>query len=200
MIGALSHRDRVAVLVGSIGIAAIIGGGKGLPALRRWEADISTRAVQAGQQLQNAQHGVATLRETRDSAVALDRRLSVARSDMILATTPEAAAAALAAMVEQLAEDEGVRVGTLTLRPDTVVRAGMARAGIRISAEGDVEGLAGLLYALESGDTTVSVTELTVSQAEPAAPSSRQEVLRIEMLLVTQARIQAVAPVTRRDP
>ena len=190
MILSLSSRDRAVLIAGIVAVVAIVGAGKGVPALRSWERSRIASALEARRQLALAEQGSATLEATRDSAAIRERRLGVLHAAMITASTGEAAAARLAALMEQIANEEGVTVGMVALRPDTAVRSGMVRVGVRMNAEGDVDGLAGVLFRLESHEMPILVRELIVSQSDPAAPQNRPEVLRFEVYAVTLARLE----------
>jgi hypothetical protein len=178
------------LIAGVIAIVGIAGVGKGLPALRSWEQQRIARALEMHRQLTIAARETAMLQTTRDSAAVRERRLGTLRQSMITESSVEAAAARLASIMEQIATDEGITVGTVALRPDSTIRSGMARVGVRMSAEGDVEGLAGVLFALESHGMPLVVRELTVSQSDPASPPNRPEVLRFEMYVVTLSRVR----------
>jgi len=189
MIAGLSARDRRTLLVGVVAVFVIVCVGKGLPALQRWEQERVAAANETRQRLIVAERGAAALQDTRDSADVRDRRLTRYHSRMIVAASTDAACAALAGLLERLSALEDVSVGALTLRPDSVVRAGLARVGVRVSGEGDVNGLLGLLYATETHDTLMIVRDLSVSQPDPAARSEQREALRFELHVQTLARI-----------
>jgi hypothetical protein len=77
-----------------------------------------------------------------------------------------------------------VKVGSVQLRADSAFTAdGFARVAVRLNATGDVTGLATLLGALEGDSLLIAVRELVVNQPEPAAPSTKLETLRFEMLV-----------------
>lgn len=190
MIGlGLSARDRRTIAIGALCMTSIGGVGKGVPALRRWEAARIAAATEARDQLALAERGASTLREIRDSVTSRGRRLNAHRGQLLTAGTPEAAAATLATLLEKLANEEGVDVTTVTLRPDSVVRFGLARVVVRLTAESDVDGLLGFLYAAETHTTRLAVRELAVTQPEPAAPPTRAEALRFDVVVQALARV-----------
>jgi hypothetical protein len=86
----------------------------------------------------------------------------------------------------------------VTLRPDTVIRFGLARVGARLSAEADVHQLSAFLADIESNDTPLAVREIAVTQPDPVAPEARPEALRAEIFIQTIARIQP-QPKVRAD-
>jgi hypothetical protein len=118
-------------------------------------------------------------------------RFDELRSRLIGALTPEAAASNLASIIEADASDAGIAVITVTLRPDTLVRLGFARVSVQLAAEGDISGLVELLYLLERRSLPVAVRELTISQGDPLAGTSKPEALRMDILVETVAQIDA---------
>lgn len=195
MIGlTLSPRDRRTLIVGSATIAVIFIGGNGAPALRRWEAAQVAAASATRDSLDVSSRGERGARAVRDSLGAREWQLQSFTSKLLSATTADGAAGALAARLEELARRAGVEVHTVTLRPDTITRFGLARVAVRVNAEGDVRGLIDLLFAVESNSLPLAVRELAISQNDPAAPESEMETLRVELVVATLARISPPAP------
>jgi hypothetical protein len=196
MIAGLSRRDGRMLLLGLASVGTILAAGKGTPALRHWEASSIAAAVELRGQLVAAERGATSLAEIRDSASARSRRLESLRGLLLRAPSPEAAAATLASLVERIAKQHDVDVLTVTLKPDSVVHSGFSRAAVRLSAETDVAGLLDLLFEIERTKMPLLVTELWVTQPEPAAPTSKAETLRIEIGIQTLAQVSA-SPVAK---
>jgi len=190
---ALTPRDRRTLASGVLSVGSILLLGKGFPAVRTWESARVTAAAQLRGELVTAERNDAMLPFVRDSAAERVRRLETQRARLIRGASADAAAAALGTLVEGIALDEGVDVLTMTLRPDSVIRLGMARVTVRFGAEGDVDGLMNLLAAFESHASPIAVRELSVSQAEPMAPPNRVETLRFDVTVETLARIGAAS-------
>jgi hypothetical protein len=183
MIELLSARDRRTLLVGVVSIGAIATVGKGMPAARRWQAAQLTRARVALGQEATAKAGAGSLGAVRDSASARARRLERLRSTLVRGSSPTAAAAALASLVERIAADHEVDVATVTLGPDSAARSNLAHVSVRVTAESDVRGLVDFLSAVESDRALLAVRELSLAPADPLAPTSRAETLRFEAVV-----------------
>jgi len=190
----LSRRDRRVLIIGAVAIGSIVAFGKGWPAIRTWEAARVAAAAEVRERLTVAERNAALMPFVRDSAASRARRLEALRSRLIRGASADAAAASLGALVEKIAADEGVDVLTMTLRPDTLIRHGLARVAVRFGAEGDVDGLINLLTALEGHDRPLVVRELSVVQPEPMAPASRAEALRFDLTVETVARVGSASP------
>ena len=185
----LSPGDRRTLLIGILSISLIATVGKGWPATSRWQAAELARARRALAQEAAAESGVRGVGAVRDSVVARARRLEALRATFVAGTTPTAAAAVLATLVERIAADNEVSVATVTLGTDSTVRFDLARVSVRISAESDVRGLVSFLYAVESDRAPLVVRELALTPVDPLAPASRAETLRFEAVIQSIAAI-----------
>lgn len=190
----LGARDRRVLLVGALTISLLVGLSRGLPALRAWERAQMTEARTAALQLAELRNGVASLPLMRESLVVRRARLAAIDSLLPAGASPSAVAAAIASILEQSADDNAVKVTNLQLRADSTVRVGLVRVSVRLSGVTDVSGLAGLLRSIEAGETPLVVRDLSVSQPEAAAPDSRPEALRFDVLV---AGIGRISPNTR---
>jgi hypothetical protein len=185
----LGARDRRVLGLGALTISLLIGLSRGLPALRGWDSARVAAARVSAEQLAEVRGGMRALAELRDSLRA--RRLRLAAIDSVLpaASSPAGVAAAIATAIEELADDNDVRLTSLQLRADSTIRAGRVRVGVRVGGVADVAGLAALLRAVEGGEAPLAVRELSVSQPEPAAPDSKPGSLRFDMLVAGVGRI-----------
>jgi type II secretion system (T2SS) protein M len=190
----LSPNDRRTLLLGALAVGAILIVGKGVPAWRGWERAQVERASLMSSRLTRAETRERMMPSMRERVMLERARLDEARSYMIGALTPEAAASNLAAIIEADASDAGVAILTLALRPDTLMRAGFARVSVQLAAEADVTGLLEFLAALEKKGTPVAIRELTISQADPLAPTSKAETLRLDIVAETIAEMRKSAP------
>ena len=180
---ALSSRDRRTLTAGGAAIIGLLIIARGLPALRVWEQDVRIAAASAADRIGLMRDGDQQLPVLRDTLRAWQNRLAGLDSDMLRGGSPPAAAAELASLLEAMADESRVKISTLQLRADSVSAAPISHVAVRISGIGDVSGLAGLLRAIEGGDTQLVVRELVVSQPEPAAPDTKPENLRIDLLV-----------------
>jgi hypothetical protein len=179
----LSARDRRTLTIGSFAITSLVVVARGIPALRSWDADRKAEAYSAAQQLASLRDGLVMLPTLRDSLRVRRARLAALESDLLFGASPSAIAANLASELEDLADDNAVKVTALQLRADTVAIGGLAHVDVRLTGIADVYGLAGFLRAAESDSTLLVVRDLSVSQAEPTAADGRPEALRVDMLV-----------------
>jgi hypothetical protein len=191
----LSARDRRTLTIGSFAIAFLVVVARGIPALRSWDADRKAEAYSAAQRLASLRDGLAMLPTLRDSLRLRRDRLVALESSLLVGASPSAIAANLASELEDLADDNAVKVTALQLRADTVATGGLARVDVRFTGIADVYGLAGFLRAAESDSTLLVVRDLSVAQAEPTAADGRPEALRVDMLLAAIGRIKNKASV-----
>lgn len=190
----LGARDRRVLSVGALTISLLVGLSRGLPALRAWERAQMTEARTAALQLAELRNGVASLPLMRESLVVRRARLAAIDSLLPSGASPSGVAAAIASILEQSADDNAVKLTNLQLRADSTVRVGLVRVSVRLGGLTDVSGLAGLLRSIEAAETPLVVRDLSVSQPEPAAPDSRPEALRFDVLV---AGIGRISPNTR---
>jgi hypothetical protein len=191
----LSSRDRRTLTIGSFAIASLIVVARGIPALRSWDADRKAEGYSAAQRLASLRDGLVMLPTLRDSLRLRRDRLAALESNLLCGASPSAIAASLASELEDLADDNAVKVTALQLRADTVATGGLARVDVRLTGIADVYGLAGFLRAAESDSTLLVVRDLSVSQAEPTAADGRPEALRVDMLVAAIGTIKSKASV-----
>jgi hypothetical protein len=117
---------------------------------------------------------------------------------LLIGATPAAIAAQLASVLEDLADDNALKVTAMQLRADTVATAGLARVEVRVTGITDIIGLAGLLRAIESDETPLVVRDLSVSQPEPVGSDARAEALRVDLLVASIGTIDGERRESRR--
>jgi hypothetical protein len=156
---------------------------RGMPALRSWETKQATAASSAMDDLGRLRGGLRALPEIRDTLRARRRRLVALDSTLLNGMSPSSIAAALASVLESLAEDNAIKITALQLSADSVVIDGLARVAVRVSGVSDVTGVVGFLRGVEGGTIPLVVRDLSVSQPEPAAPESKPEALRVDVLV-----------------
>jgi len=187
-----SSRDRRALLLGVV----VIGGGSGLsvggPRFKAWESEQAARATAATNDATLATASAKSLPVYRDSLRVRRARLASLDSTLIEGNSPAEAGAALSSLVADLAESAEVRIASLQLRGDTTVSGGFSRVAVRVVGTSDITGLATLLHDIEAGSMLLAVREMIVSQPEPGAPASRPEMLRVDLVVETLARIRFV--------
>jgi hypothetical protein len=188
---AMNARDRRALLIGIVGMSSIVGVGRGVPSLLRWQRARVDAAAEARSQLRYEQAAARLLPSIEDSLRARRARLIALDSVLFVAAIPSEASAQLAAVLSEYAEGAQVKVTAVQLRQDSVKKSTpLVRVGARLTGAADVTGLATLLHALETDETPLAVRELTVTQPEPAGSDTRPEILRFEMLVEGLARME----------
>jgi hypothetical protein len=194
----LSQRDRRTLVVGLGAVSSLFTIARGVPALRSWEADRKAEAQSARQQVDALRDGLRILPALRDSVRARQARLVALDSSLLAGASPSAIAADLASTLEDLADDNALKVTAMQLHSDSVAAAGIARVEVRITGVTDVTGLAGFLRAVEGGATPLVVRDLSVSQPEPTGSDAKAEVLRVDMLVASIGTIKTEKPEARR--
>ena len=188
----MSPRDRKTLMVGVLGIATIVAAGRAIPMWRAWDEQTRTNAAELSTQLASLEERLKLLPALRDSARVRGVRAVAARERLIEAPTVATAGAALATQVADIADDLGLKVSAVQIRPDTLFRSGFARVAVSFTATGDVMHLVDLLAALEASDALMAVRELTVTPADVLLPDGRPEVIRFQLLIEALAVKSAV--------
>jgi hypothetical protein len=165
--------------------------GRGLPALTNWQRAKRDEAATVASDLAAAQAGARLMPSLRDSLQSRKARLAAIDSAILAGPTPSGAAAGLASALEDIADEASVKVSAMQLQADSAGAGGLVQVGVRMTAVGDVYGLLALLRAIEGGRQLLAVRELAVTASEPSAPSSKQETLRLDLMVVGLARLAA---------
>jgi len=191
----LSARDRRTLAGGGLAVTVVLLLGKGVPAWHAWERDSRASAAEVVADAARADQLLATYPALRDSLRARSARTLGIAPLVVEGDTPAAAAATLASFVSDAASDAGVKLGAVQPRSDgsgapstPPQRPAQRHAFVRVSVHGDltgdVVGLAQFLGDLERGPTLLAVRDLTISQPEPQAPTTRMEALHAEFTVV----------------
>lgn len=180
---ALSHRDRRVLTVGTVVIASLVLGARGIPAWLRWQREARLAARETTTDLVRAR---ATLHDepiVHDSLAARDKRLVALASAFLSGDTPAAAGATLASLVSGAAATADVRVSAVQVRADSASHEAFTRVAVRASVTGDVHGLTQFLFALERGPILLAVRALSITQPAPSAPATQVEALQADVLI-----------------
>ncbi|HEX7980441.1 MAG TPA: GspMb/PilO family protein [Gemmatimonadaceae bacterium] len=180
---ALSPRDRRTLIGGALGMALIIVGSRVLPRWREWDQQARGSAAVLTTEVASLQAQLRLLPALRDSARIHTARARAVRERLIEAPTVGAAGAALATRVSDIADDLGIKVSAVQIRPDTLFRSGYARVAVTLTAAGDVTHLSDLLETIEISDARLAVRELTVTPADVLVTDERPETLRFQVLV-----------------
>jgi hypothetical protein len=179
MSSVIISRDRRALAVGAVVVVLLIAFARGLPALRRWHAEVRDSSAALTQEAARARMTVALERTTRDSLAARERRFIALAPLLLRGETPAMGSATLASLISTAATAASVRLGPVQVQADTVARSVFSRVGVRAEITGDIRGVSAFLSILERGPILVAVKELTIAQLEPAAAADRAEALHV---------------------
>jgi hypothetical protein len=187
----MRQRDRRALGLGAALIVPLIVGARGLPAASAWQSAYVERArerIAARDRGEEATRVLPTLR-----AALAEQRSRLARSGAALADggPPAAAAATLGSLVDQIANDAGIRVVSLELHAETGAHADLVPLGVRLIAVSDIAGLMALVRAVDGARVPLAIRELDVTAADPASADDRAEVLRLDLVITSLARREA---------
>jgi hypothetical protein len=178
-------RREMRVLVAGIAtIASLVAAGRGVPAWYRWHDRVTQRAADVRRELDRARARVRDSGAVRDSLATRAKRMSALMPALVSRSAPAQAAGELAALIGDAAQEAGMRVASLQVRPDTVRGSGYTRVAVRADLVGDVAGLSAVLATLESGLPLLDVRELSVTQPELASAGGRPEALRVQLFVV----------------
>jgi type II secretion system (T2SS) protein M len=186
-----SAKDRRTAVFGVVVVGSLIGFSRGLPALREWERARVSETSELSAKASSVRANVHMLGVMRDSLAARKQRLATMDSSMLSGTSAAAAAANLASSLDEIATSSHVKVTSMQLRADSAGAGALTKVTVRVSGTTDVAGLAAFLRTVEANDALLVVRELTVSQSEPAAPSSKPEALHVDIVVEALARILA---------
>ncbi|HEX2778573.1 MAG TPA: type II secretion system protein GspM [Gemmatimonadaceae bacterium] len=176
-------RDRRTLVIGALVIGALVLGTRGAPALVRVHSDMVRSARELEAEARRAQEAVAAAPVVAESLRARNVRYRALAPALLDGDTPAGAAATLAGLLSEAASAAQVRVGTVQLRVDTAARGAFARVGVRADVIGDVEGITGMLAALERGPEVLVIRELAITQPDPGAGDDQPEALRMELMV-----------------
>jgi hypothetical protein len=177
--------------IGGIVIGSVLLLGRGIPAWHEWTHDAQTSAAELTADATRADALLATYPVIRDSLRVRSTRVVASASLVLNGDTPAAAAATLASLVADAATDAGVTLGAVQPRADAsppltapgrhpTQYHGFVPVTVHGDLTGDIVGISQFLGDLERGQTIVSLRDLTISQPDPQAASTRMEMLHAE--------------------
>lgn len=188
----LADRDIRTLALGALAILAIVGFGRVGPRARGWASYQIAAADAATRRLVSVERLLASQSSLREDALATKAQLDTLGARLIAAPSPEEGGAHLLAAVERYAAASSMRLNSTAVQADTAFLGEFARVAVRAYGTADIQGLAEWLARVEQGGPLIRVSQLTVTQSEPAADDRAQESLRIEVLV--QALIRRIPP------
>jgi hypothetical protein len=192
----MASRDRKTAIVGGIVVVSLLVIGRGVPAWNRWriENEESARVV-----LAQAFEVALSVNRAREID-AIHRRSGVQKIEVkpafVSGSEISTGAANLAAIVVDVANGNGVRMGSLQTSADsaTLQDGNVAHVRVRGEATGDVSGVTKFLASLESGLPLIAVRELSIAQGDPISPPDRPESLRVGFVIEALVHIDQPVP------
>jgi hypothetical protein len=182
-LSALSPRDRRALVIGIASIGGLVVVGRVVPAWRVWETATVSSASEAARSAARDQVLARNARAIHDSLAARKGRLTALAPSWLEGDSPAAAGAGLAALVTRAATDAAMTLGTVDIRTDSVGHEAFVPVHVRLSLNGDIQGLATMLAALDRGPVAMRVASLAVQGGDPAAPAQRPEILHADLTI-----------------
>jgi len=205
----LPPRDRRALIRGAGIVVGLLVLGKGIPAWRSWVVQAEAAASELAESADQAAGLSRALPALRDSLRVRSTQLNAVSATVVPGASPGSSAATLASLLGVAATDAGVKLGGLEPRADTgeptlgATRARGAHSSfVHVSVHGEMTGdivaITQFLASLEHGPAMLQVRSLSLTQADPAAPTTRMEILHGDLTVVGLARRAVSVPDTRR--
>ncbi|HEY4303839.1 MAG TPA: type II secretion system protein GspM [Gemmatimonadaceae bacterium] len=191
----LSPRDRRTLAIGIGTIVGLIFLSHGVPAMSSWRIEGEARRAALRERVEFLREVRPRRTQLRDTLAARRRRVANQNAQLITASSASSAAAALGAHIEDLARDAEVTVTSLEPTADSMARSSLIHVSVRVSAEGDIVGLAAFLSTVERDREPMAVRSMSISSTDPMPASDKVEVLRFDvridgLALVTTARVR----------
>ena len=190
----LSTRDRRTIIIGACVVGALLGLGRGVPSMMRWQSTQIAEAAEVARDIAEARGGERVMPAIRDTLRSYVARMKTLDSSILSGPSPSAVAVQLASEVENLADESAVKIGAMQLQADSAGVGALVHVGVRVTAIADVFGLLAFMRAIDGGERMLLVRELVVTQPEPAALPNKAESLRIELTVVALARVASEKP------
>jgi hypothetical protein len=161
----LSRRERLFIVVGaSVAALALLSVWVLLPFARRWQDREATIAAKETQLLQ-LRSLVDNQTRTKATLASRQRARGKLRSRLLTGSTPALAASSLQALLQRYADESRVSLERVDVaaEPGAADDHGLPVIPVRLSAQGDIYGLAGLLGRLQYGEKLLVTDELIVN-------------------------------------
>ena len=175
-------RERRVLIGGAAVIVTLVAFARGWPAWIAWSREARDAAIEQMRAATDADALIASDRIIADSLRARGARFVALAPELLPGHGLPAATAALSTVVSSAATASGLTLGTIQLLPpaDTGRQRVFARVRVHADVTGDITELMTFVSALEGGPTRLTVSELTITQPEPAAAPNRAEALHAD--------------------
>jgi len=177
----LKPREQRVLLLGATIIVALVAAFRGVPAWRRWNAEVRSAAAEAMTRAAHSDAVVGGLSQALDTLEARAATLAKLKSALLGGDTPAEAGSNLAVLVADAARRAAVRLDAVEVRIDTAKTRALPRVTVDLQATADVAGLAVLLRDLEDGPTLLAVRRVAVRPQNPDVPQNQVELLSVRL-------------------
>ena len=177
----VAARDRRALLIGALGVLAVLALSRGVPMYAGWLEESIAERREAQAEVAHGRALISHADAARESTIVRGRRLIGAAPAILIGETVNAAGATLAGILSGAAAQSGVKLGTVQLRSDSLSHGAFTRVGARVDATGDIRGVMQMLALLETGPTLLRVRSFGIAQSDVSAGDDRTEALHVEI-------------------
>lgn len=181
MIRSLSPGDRRTLWTGTAVILLLVLLGRGIPAWRRWDADVRASAAEMAAEAARAESETRRLPAALDSLQARRARYAALGRGILGGESTAAAGASLAALVSGTAARAGVQIGSVQVRPDTAGAGTFMRVAVQADGTGDLAAVTRMLVMLEGSPELLAVRQIAITQPNPGGPAELPESLRLDI-------------------
>jgi hypothetical protein len=177
----MTFRDRRALLIGGIAVAAAVLGLRVLPWAVRRASDAHATLRERATMLARTREEMASLPTLRDSAAVLSQALVALAPQVLSGSSPAEAGADLSGRMNLAASRAPAKVERLDPLPDSSGDGRLGRVRVHAALETDVRGLIALIRAIDGGDEVLKLDELHVEAPDPGAVQRGPEILKVEI-------------------
>ena len=177
----MTPRDRRALLVGGIAIAAAVLGLRVLPWAVRHATAAHAELQERATLLARTREEIQALPLIRDSAAVLSQALVALAPQVLSGSTAAEAGADLSGRMNLAAARAPAKLERLDQLPDSSGVGRLGRVRVHATLETDVRGLIALIRAIETADEVLTLDELRVEAREPGTLPRGPEILTIEI-------------------
>jgi type II secretory pathway component PulM len=177
----MTSRDRRALLIGGVAVAAAVMGLRVLPWAVRRLADAHAVLRERATLLARTREEMASLPRLRDSATVLSQALVALAPQVLSGSTRAEAGADLSGRMNLAASRAPAKVERLDPLPDSSGDGRLGRVRVHAALETDVRGLIALIRAIDGGDEVLKLDELHVEAPDPGAVQRGPEILKVEI-------------------
>lgn len=174
-------KDVRTLLIGVACVGTMLLVGKVIPRMmatrRATESQLRLMRTELAQDRQIISHRKSTLKSLDETTT----KFLGYSSAFLKGSSASQAAAALASVVADAADANGVHLSSVQPEADSANRTLLVPVVVHASGTGDVRGISGMLRDLEGGEPLTEVRQLTITQSDPAASADRMEALHVEL-------------------